>query len=819
MKPCFAGLVAIVIVAMGDPYASLGAESVVKELVLYPAEVVLRGEGARQALIVTARIDDRMIDVTDQVSFRSLSPEIAVVDAEGVCRSVGDGHANIVAAFQGHEVQASLEVRQAKTFMPLTFERDIQPILARAGCNSGACHGKASGQNGFKLSLLGFDSDFDYDSLTKEARGRRVFPAVPESSLILSKPTGMVPHGGGKRLDQASLHYQILYRWVAQGAPRQQTGDALLERITVEPSDRVMGNEAFQKLLVTAHYSDKKKFDVTHLSTYQSNETGIAGVDENGLITTGNIPGEAAVMVRYMGRIATSYVSVPLVGHVTMTDQDYEKLPQYNFIDEHVWNKLERLGMYPSQPSDDATFIRRAFLDVIGRLPSAEDVDSFLKNADAKKREVLIDELLARPEYGDYWANKWADLLRPNPYRVGIKAVLNLDIWLRKVFRKNMPYDQFVTEIITAQGSTFRDGPTVILRDRRTPDELTTMMSQLFLGIRLECAKCHQHPFEVWGQNDFYGFAAYFAQIGRKGSGLSPPISGSEEFFFNRSDGEVSHPLTGQTMIPRPLFGQAASQGDRRETLAKWMTDGSNQYFSQVMANRVWADLMGRGLVEPVDDLRATNPPTNGPLLKALSEEFRAKNFDIKELLRTIMSSYAYGLSAQPIERNVVDTRNYSRHYRQRLRAEVIHDAICDITGMPSQFAALPEGSRSMEIWTHRTPSFFLDSFGRPDPNQDPPSERTDETTVVQALHLMNAENIHKKVIDNSGMAAKLASSDCSPSEIVDRLYLSVYSRFPTQEERYVALSIFEKEPGARREITEDLMWAMINTPEFVFKN
>jgi hypothetical protein len=374
---------------------------------------------------------------------------------------------------------------------------------------------------------------------------------------------------------------------------------------------------------------------------------------------------------------------------------------------------------------------------------------------------------------------------------------------------------------VTAEGSTYHNGAVTLFRDRREPDEITTIVSQLFLGIRLECAKCHHHPFEKWGQEDFYSFAAHFARIGRKGTALSPPISGSEEIFFNVDSGTVAHPLTGEVLPPRPLFGAAPAEPgeDPRMTLARWMTNPENPYFSQVIVNRVWADIMGRGLVEPVDDLRGTNPPSNGPLLEALSKAFVEQKFDLKQLIRTITSSYVYGLSSLPSERNISDTRNYSRHYRQRLRAEVLLDAVCDITEIRQPFSGVAPGSRAMEVWTHRTDSLFLDSFGRPDPNQDPPCERTGETTVIQVLHLMNSPELHSKVTSDAGRMARLAAGDLPPEKLVEELYLLVYARFPTDEERSVALKLFEDPQGNRRQAVEDLLWALLNTPEFVFKD
>jgi hypothetical protein len=709
---------------------------------------------------------------------------------------------------------------QAAPAERVTFEMDVVPILTRLGCNAGACHGKARGQNGFQLSLLGFYPDFDYAALTQEARGRRVSPATPEASLLLKKAAGLVPHGGGKRLEANGPYYDVLLRWIAAGLPRTEPGDPTLAEVVVSPASRTMACNDELQLTITARYSDETSRDVTRLAAFQSNESVLAAVDSAGIIRTGTLPGEAAVMARYMGQIAVCNVVIPVRGSVP--NDVYEQLPRYNFIDDLVWKKLAALGITPSSPAPETTWLRRAFIDIIGRLPAPDEVREFLADASADRRIKVIDRLLERPEYADYWANKWADLLRPNPYRVGVKAVFNYDAWIRDAFRKNKPYDQFVRELVAAQGSTWENGAVTLFRDRREPDEITTIISQLFLGIRLECAKCHHHPFEKWGQEDFYGFAAYFSRIGHKGTGISPPISGGEEIFFTAASGAVKHPLTGEVLPPRPLFGEvpaADPADDPREGLARWITSPENPYFCRVIVNRVWADIMGRGLVEPVDDMRATNPATNAALLDALARSFAGQKFDLKQLIRTIVSSYVYGLSSLPGDRNVADTRNYSRHYRQRLRAETLLDAVCDITQVPESYIGVPPGSRAMANWTHRGESLFLDSFGRPDPNQDPPCERTTETSVVQVLHLMNSQGVHNKVTSDAGRAAALAASDKSPRAIVEESYLLVYSRLPADDEYAVGEKLFTESGSSRRQAAEDLLWALLNTPEFVFKD
>lgn len=702
----------------------------------------------------------------------------------------------------------------------VSFELDVQPILTARGCNQGACHGKSRGQNGFQLSLLAFDPDFDYAALTQQARGRRVFPAAPERSLLLQKATAMLPHGGGVRIERDSADYQVLLNWITQGAPRRVEKEPNLVAVAVSPLERFLTPGEEVPLVATATYSDGSTRDVTSRTQFQSSEAGIVSVTAAGLVKAGPIPGEAAIMARYMYQMATSHIAIPLPGAVAA--DTYTALPRQNFIDEHVWQKLQSLGITPSPPCDDAKYLRRVHLDIIGRLPTPDEVRRFLADSSPQKRVSLVDDLLERPEYADHWATKWADLLRPNPYRVGIKAVMTYDAWIRDSFRQNKPYDQFVRELVTAQGSTWENGASVLFRDRRDPPEMTTLVSQLFLGIRLECAKCHHHPFEKYGQDDFYSFAAYFARTGFKGTGLSPPISGSEEVILLKKDGSVQHPLTQQTLPPRPLFGEAPAlpgDADPRQALAQWMTADTNPYFAKVIANRVWADLMGRGLVEPVDDLRATNPPTNGPLLDALAADFRASRYDLKDLIRTICTSYVYGLSSLPTERNVADRQNYSRHYRTRLRGEVLLDAVADITAVPDSFLAMPSGSRASQLWTARVQSVFLDTFGRPNPNQDPPCERTSDTTVTQTLHLMNAPQLHQRVTSDEGLVAQLAKSQLSTEKVVEEIYLLVYSRLPDEAEREIGRQLFAEQETSRRQAAEDLLWALLNTPEFMFKD
>lgn len=702
----------------------------------------------------------------------------------------------------------------------VSFELDIQPVLTSLGCNSGPCHGKQRGQNGFQLSLLGFDSDFDHAAITREGRGRRIFPAAPERSLLVQKATAELPHGGGRRIDVDSDDYRTLIDWIRDGAPRKIRDEPNLIDVELNQTEiRLQPGESFG-LQVIAHYSDGSFRDVTSRTSFQSNQSVVASVGKDGHITAGELPGETAIMARYLQNIAVCNVLIPLASGPD--GSIYQQLPSHNFIDELIWRKLADLSISPSRPIDDAKFLRRVYIDIIGRIPTADEARRFLEHNQTDKRQRLVDELLESPEYAEHWANQWADLLRPNPYRVGIKAVLNYDHWIRQRFRENQPYDEFVRELVTATGSTWTHGAATMFRDRRSPDEVATLVSQLFLGIRLECAKCHHHPFEKWGQDDFYGFAAYFANVGRKGTGLSPPISGSEEIILPYAKGSVRHPLTDEVVAPKTLFGESPTiepGGDPRRALVEWLTSPTNDYFAKVQVNRIWTQMMGRGIVEPVDDLRSTNPPVNAQLLDALADYFRESDFDNKAVIRLIANSYVYSLGSIPNQYNVGDHRNYSRNYRRRIRAEVLMDSLANVTEVEPVFQAMPLGSEAREIWTTRVNSTFLDTFGRPNPNQDPPCERLGEATMTQALHLMNASDLQRRIADAKGRCRRLAESDQTATEVVSDLYLSIYSRYPIEEERRTAVAYLEQHQENRQLALEDLMWAMVNSPEFSYRD
>ncbi|XZE18357.1 DUF1549 and DUF1553 domain-containing protein [Pirellulaceae bacterium SH449] len=724
----------------------------------------------------------------------------------------------VVILFPGYETAFANEPNDNEPNNSLPkFELDIQPILTARGCNSGPCHGKSRGQNGFALSLFGFDSDMDFDSLVKNARGRRISLSNPHESLLLKKATGEEPHGGGIRLQPDDDDYKTLSRWIETGLHRTSSEDPVLVGLKMQPDPRQLSPKESIQVGVIATYSDGTQRDVTQVTAFQSSDAGIISPKQPGLLVAGEYVGEASIMARYMGHIATWNSAV--VASRLHKPEDYKQLPQNNWIDDLVYQKLEQLDFWPSDLCDDNTFLRRLFLDSIGRLPRPDEVESFMEDRSPDKRERWIEYALNQPEYGNFWANKWADLLRPNPYRVGIKATYALDVWLREVFRANLPHDQFVRDLLTAQGSTWRNGATTFFRDRREPEEITSVVSQLFLGVRLECAKCHQHPFEVYGQSDFYGIASYFSRIGHKGVGLSPPISGSEEIFFAKTSGNVKHPITQQAVAPKPLREEGIAidkETDPREVFADWLLKPENPYFARAGANRLWAEVMGIGIVDAVDDFRATNPPSNAPLLDRLAEHFVQSGFDNKALLKTIFSSRIYQLASMPNDSNKLDYRNFSRHYRKRMRAEVLADALSEVTGIPTSFDGVPAGTSALELWTFRVPSELLDAFSRPDANQDPPCERLADTTMSQSLHLMNSNQIQSRLTSDEGLCAKWAAKDAEPRELVREIYLRIYSRLPSPDEYRQVSSVIESATNKRHAV-EDIVWSMINSPEFSF--
>ena len=773
-----------------------------------PAAVVLDNPESSQQLLVAS--DKPGPDLTRAAKYTSANPAVATVDATGLIVPKGEGKTEIVVAHGAESVRVPVEVRGLLKPTPISFEHQILPILTKASCNSGGCHGKAEGQNGFKLSVFGFDPQADYQALVMEGRGRRLFASAPDVSLFVTKATGRVPHGGGRKVEPASIRHKRLTRWITEGAQYESAAVKPVVAIEVEPANRVLALKGNQQLQVTAIDSAGVRRCITTEAEYESNATTIAGADGRGWVQAADVPGEAAILVRYMGHVATCRVTVPQPG-VT-----FARPAEVNFIDKHVWDKLAVLGIAPSELADDAMFLRRVYLDTIGTLPTAEEARAFLGSKEPTKRAKLIDALLERPEYADYWAMKWSDILRVDRDAINAAGAVAVTRWLRKSFAENKPFDRMAREVLTAQGSTTAEGPAAFYKVLGTPEVMSRSISQVFLGVRIECAQCHHHPSEKWGQDDYFALAGFFSGVSRKN------LPTGAEAIFATAGTDLNHPRTKKPVPTKALGAPAptfAPGSDRRRVLADWVTAADNPFFSVAAANRVWAHYFGRGLVEPLDDIRATNPASNEPLMRDLAKHLRDSKYDMKAFTRTLLNSRVYQLSSRTTLSNAKDEQNFSHAVPRAMPAEVLLDAISQTTGAPEKFNGWPEGVRAIQVWDNRMPSYFLKIFGRPVRASVCECERSNEPSMAQALHLMNSTEITAKIAARAGIARKLADSKKTPAEIADELFLATIARFPTEAERAAVLKAFDGAADARREVVEDLLWSLLNKREFVYNH
>jgi hypothetical protein len=774
-------------------------------LIVSPVTIKLVGPEATQQLLVRSSSG---ADLTRMVRYDVEDSKIVQVDTTGLVVPRAEGSTGIRVQHGQYSERVTVEVTGLKLPQPVSFGQQILPLLSKAGCNSGSCHGKAEGQNGFKLSVFGFDPEADYHAIVDESRGRRIFPARPDESLLVAKATGRVPHGGGKKIAEDSIAYRRLIRWISEGAVGKVESAIPIASITVEPADQVLLLGGTQQLRVTAIDERGNRYCVTTEAEYESNAPTLAGVDRRGFVSAGSLPGEAAILVRYLGHVAVSRITIPKPG------VSFPRPPENNFIDTHVWNKLARLGIPPSNEADGATFLRRVFLDTIGTLPTAQESLSFLNDSNPNKRSLLIDALLERREYADYWAMKWADLLRVDRDALTAPGAVAMSRWLRRQFAENRPYDQFARDIVTAEGGITREGPAGFFRVLEKPEVMSRSISQLFLGVRIECAQCHHHPSDRWSQDDYIGLAGFFTGVSRR------TVAGGDTILA-KGGTDLNHPRTGQP-IPARALGQSAvtfaADEDRRKVFADWMTSADNPYFARAIANRLWSHYFGRGLIEPVDDLRSTNPATNELLLHALTNHLKETKYDLKAFTRTLLQSRAYQLGPATAA-NRDDEQNFSHTRPRPLPAEVLLDAVSQATGVPEKFSGWPEGVRAIELWDNRVPSYFLTLFGRPARTSVCECERSGEPSIAQALHLMNAPEIEAKIHSSRGLARTLVRSDKTPAAIVDELFLGTLSRFPTDDERRVMLELFKGEKTDRRAAVEDVMWVLLNSKEFVFNH
>ena len=785
------------------------------QLSVSPVSIQLdRPEGSQQ-LLVTNRIGDLSRDVSREATYEVRPPAIVTIGSDGLVHPVSAGASRIVVRLGAVALEIPVNVTGLQQPAPVSFIHEVQPILTKARCNSGGCHGKAEGQNGFKLSLLGFDEDFDHDSLVKDGKGRRIVLTAPEQSLLLRKGTAAVPHGGGQKIVMGSPQYQRLLRWVSAGAPRHIANERRVVGIEVEPAQIVIAANGTQQLRVTAIDDAGGRRCATIESDYLSNATHICDANSRGLLQASDIPGEAAVLVRYLGHVAICRVVLPRPGST------FTRPAEANFIDTHVWNKLTSLGIPPSDLIDDATFLRRVSLDVIGTLPTADEARRFLSDPATDKRAKLVDTLLERPEYSDYWAMKWSDLLKADKLKITPQGTVGLTRWLRKQFQANRPYDELVREILTIQGAVQSESPAAFFKTLDQPEVTSRAVSQLFLGVRIECAQCHHHPSERWSQDDYAGLAGFFT-----GTALKRLPDGTEAVVA-RVGTDAKHPRTGESVSARGLGASPADFTnviDRRQVLAAWLTQPDNPFFAKAIANRTWSHYFGRGLVDPIDDMRATNPATNEPLLAALESHLKQSRFDLKAFTRTLLASRAYQLGPAT-EANRDDRQHFSHARPKAMPAEVLLDAISQSTGVPEKFNGWPEGVRSIQVWDNRMPSYFFRIFGRPVRATVCECERSNEPSISQALHLLNSPEVNEKLSHRHGLARQWALSAKSNVEVIEEIYLNTLTRFPKPDELALMQSAFEvtntdsATNTDRQQAIEDLLWAVMNTKEFLYNH
>jgi hypothetical protein len=797
--------------SVDDPAGLVGNPA---SVAIAPADATLSGRRATGQLIVTAtETDGSMRDLTRVVEWVSLDPEVAIVSPRGRVEPRSNGTATIVARRGSVEARTTVKVAGLERPAPVSFRRDVIPAFSQAGCNMGACHGTPTGKGGFRLSLRGYLPDQDYFTLSREAGGRRINPLAADTSLILRKPLGLIPHEGGLRLVRGTKTFEFLHDWIAEGAKDDPDAQAAV-RLEILPPSRVLNAPArTQQVVVLVHMADGSTRDITPLCYYDSSNPEIATVDADGHVAF-KTRGEVAIIAHYLDLVAnlrlTHLVEVPGFRPVAV--------PADNVIDRAVLAKLNRMRISPSEPCTDAEFIRRVTLDAAGVLPTVAEVEAFLADEapPAARRARVVDRLLNRPEFYDFWTLKFADILRSNGRLIQPKGTYVFNRWIRTQLERNTPMDQFVRALLTADGSAMRNPAANYYRISRDPESSVETTAQLFLGVRIQCAKCHNHPFERWTQDDYYGFAAFFSRVKQKNGPLP-----DDEVVYAVSQGDVRQPRTGKVMKPKALGGPAFEDTafpDRRQALASWLTSGENPFFAKSLVNRVWFHLMGRGIVEPVDDFRDSNPASNDELLDGLTAAFVQGRFDLKDLIRTILNSRTYQLSARTNELNADDALYFSHAYTRLLPAEVLLDAISTLTSTVTPFDGLPKGARATQIPDGKMENPFLKTFGRPARELACECERESDSNLSQALQLIGGATVNGKLRDDNGRMAQLAKGDKTPEAITRELYLVALAREPSASEVEAAVKHLS---GAadRRQAVEDLGWVLINSKEFLFRH
>lgn len=749
-------------------------------------------------------------DVTAELSVQVVDPSIAKWEGDRFL-PVADGATEAIVAFGTDSVRIPIAVVRSTEVPPLGFRNDIMPIFMKTGCNTGSCHGAARGKEGFRLSLFGFDPEGDHFRLTREMVGRRVDLAVPERSLILEKGLGVVAHGGGARLTDGDLYHRTLLEWLRAGAPNDAGPVPTVTGIELFPPGAVLdGPETTQRMIVRAKYSDGTDRDVTDLAFFSTNNDNSAAISPTGTVTAAN-RGEAFVMARFdTHTVGRQVIVLPAGLEFTWTD-----LPSNNYVDELCYDKFRKLRIVPSELCTDEEFLRRVSIDICGVLPTEEEYVAFMSDTDPNKRAKLVDSLLERKEFVEIWVMKWAELLQIRSNQtVSYKSMLLYYGWLQSRIEENVPIDVMVRELLSAQGGTFANAATNYYQNETDTLKVAENVAQVFMGMRIQCAQCHNHPFDRWTMDDYFGFAAFFSQIGRK-----PGEDPRETIVFNSGGGEVSNPVSGQVMKPKFLGGAVPDLAgrDRREVLAEWLVSTENPYFAPNLANIVWAHFLGRGIINEVDDVRVSNPAVNEALLQALADHFVEYDYDFKKLVRDICTSRIYQLSTKANESNESDLTNFSHATLRRVRSEVLLDLITQTTSTKNKFAGLPLGARAVQIADGNTSTYFLTTFGRATRETVCSCEVKMEPNLSQALHLLNGDTLQSKVAQG-GLVPSMLEAGRTPGEIITSLYIRVLTRRPTDEELASLVEMVESESD-RKQALEDVFWALLNSREFVFNH
>ncbi len=793
----------------GLTLSQVRADETFAALSVYPTEIKMNTAAAYQNVVAVAtRNDGVTVDVTDQVEWKLAEPSLAKIENFQL-KPVADGQTKLIASWKGFTAETPLTVSDAAKPRPISFALDIMPVLTRTGCNTGSCHGAARGKDGFRLSLFGFDPQGDYQRITREIGVRRINLAIPDKSLMLLKSVGAVPHTGGKRMEPGSVYYNTMLAWLQAGAVNDPAAPPTCTKVEIFPPQVVLeGEGAKQRMVAVAHYSDGTMRDVSNLAAFTTNNERSAAVTSEGAVTAG-VRGEAFVMARFdTHTVGTQVLTLPVGLKYTPPEVTG------NYIDKLVGDKLQKLRMLPSGICTDEEFLRRVTIDIVGLMPTEEEYKAFVADTSADKRTKLINSLLERKEFSEIWAMKWAQLLMiKSDNQVSYKAAFQYSSWLTNQFANNVPIDKIVRDLIASSGGVFETPATNFYQVERDTLKTAENVAQVFMGIRTQCAQCHNHPFDRWTMDDYYGFASFFSQIGRKTG-----EDYREVIVFNRGGGEVNHPVMGKPLPPKFLGGTTPKiEKDRREVLADWITSPENPFFANSIANRVWAHFMGVGIVEPVDDIRVSNPATNPELFKALGDKLTEYKFDVKQLVRDICNSQAYQRATQTNETNAGDTRNYAFARIRRVPAETLLDCISEVTGTKDKFRGLPEGARAVQIADGSTSTYFLTAFGRSPRTTVCECEASTDPSLSQALHMLNGATTQGKIAQGQ-LVKKWLEAKMEVPQIIEHIFVRSLSRKPTEAEVQSLTKLVAESPNPQAGL-EDAFWVVLNSREFMFNH